>query len=323
MLEACTELGFDPTPLRDAAGLGATDLDDPEARIPFVAEQAVWAGAFQATGDAALALRAARHVRGEDYRVLMWLGRHSPTVGEALQRVARWFALVTPQIRFELDLDGASPALVFTVPGFPPPLPRPMVDYTLAVTYLRMREATQEALTLLRVDVPYPAPEDDAGPELHGCPVRHASTRAALVLTQSGWDRPVPGADGALSRILEEHAALLMEKVPRESDFLDDVKQVVAVALPDGAPSVRDAGKALGMSGRTLQRRLGECDVTWSKLVDEVRLQLATLHLADPAVSLAEVAFLLGFSEQSAFTRAFKRWTGQTPAQSRRGATLA
>lgn len=310
------ELGIDPRPLRESAGLGDVDLDDPEARIPFDTEHAVWAGAMQATGDATLPLRAARHVRGEDYRVLLWLGRHSPTVGEALSRVARWFALVNRQARFVVD-DSGAPALCFEVPGLPPPLPRPMVDYSLAVTFLRMRIATGH-LPLLRVDVPYAAPDDEAAETLFGCPVQHRAPRAALVLACADWNHPVPGADAALSRNLEEHAAMLLEKVPVASTFRDDVERVIASALPDGAPSVDDAGRALGMSGRSLQRRLRDDGLTWSRLVDDVRLRLARMHLADPGISIAEVAFLLGFSEQSAFTRAFKRWTGETPAASRR-----
>lgn len=113
---------------------------------------------------------------------------------------------------------------------------------------------------------------------------------------------------------------MLLEKLPAPTGWLDEVERVVATALPDGAPSVATAARVLGMSGRTLQRRLGEHEQTWSTLVDRVRLRLARIHVANASMSVAEVAFLLGFSEQSAFTRAYKRWTGQTPTQARRRA---
>lgn len=292
-------------------------LNDPEARISVDAEQAVWAAALEATGDPTLPLRAAALVRGEDYRVLLWLGRHSPTVGEALSRVARWFSLVNRDVSLSVK-PGATPALVFTVASLPAPLPRAAVDYTLAVTTLRMREATSGALQLLRVDVPYPAPADRVAEGLFGCPVRHNSGRAALVCTPAGWQAPVPGADAALGRILEEHAALLVERIPANSDWLDDVEKAIAIALPDGAPSVADAARGLGLGARTLQRRLGSRGLTYKEVLDGVRERLARMHLTDTSLSLAEVAFLLGFSDQSAFTRAFKRWTGRTPASVRR-----
>lgn len=292
-------------------------LADPEARIPADAEQRVWAAALEATGDPTLPLQAASLVRGEDYRVLMWLGRHSATVGEALSRVARWFSLVNTDVSFTIERQ-PTPALVFRVPSLPDPLPRPVVDYTLGVTALRMREATGGALRLVRVDVPYPAPGDRAAQDLFACPVRHDANRAALVCTPSVWQAEVPGADAALGRILEEHAALLVERLPVEGDWLDELERNVALALPDGSPSIADSGRGLGLGARTLQRRLGERGLTYKTVVDGVRERLARMHLADTSLSLAEVAFLLGFSEQSAFTRAFKRWTGKTPASVRR-----
>ncbi len=280
-------------------------------------EQAVWAAALEATQDPTLPLQAASLVQGDDYRVLLWLGRHSATVGEALSRVARWFSLVNRDVGFAVET-GDSPALVFTVATLPDPLPRAVVDYTLGVTTLRMRDATGGALQLLRVDVPYPRPDDRAAEELFGCAVRHSAGRAALVCTPSVWDGRVAGADAALGRILEEHAALLVERLPATADWLDEVQNAIALALPDGAPTVAHTARGLGLGARTLQRRLGERSLTYKEVLDGVRERLARLHLADASLSLVEVAFLLGFSDQSAFTRAFKRWTGSTPARVRR-----
>ena len=83
--------------------------------------------------------------------------------------------------------------------------------------------------------------------------------------------------------------------------------------LPDGEVSVDKVATAMHQSTRTLQRRLAERNLTWQHMLDNTRMQLARQYLNDRALSVAEIAVLLGFSEQSAFTRAFKRWTGQTP----------
>ena len=316
VLEACEAAGIDPAPIRAAAGLDALTLEDSEARISFAAEQAVWAEALRVSADPTLPLRAALRVRGDDYRVLLWLGRHSTSTGEALGRVARWFALVSREARFVV-VERPQPALVFEVPGLPPPLPRPVVDYSLAVTWLRMREALG-TLPLRRVELPYSEPGDTLAREVFECSPVYGAPRAALVLDREVWERPVPGADAALGRILEEHAALLLERLPPDEGPLVELQRFVAAALPEGAPRVGDAARALGTSARSLQRRLRQEGLTWSGLVDDVRLGMARVHLADPGVSLVEVAFLLGFSDQSAFTRAYRRWTGETPAAARR-----
>ena len=87
----------------------------------------------------------------------------------------------------------------------------------------------------------------------------------------------------------------------------------LVLSLSQGVPGVTDVASQLGMSGRTLQRQLADRGATFQKLVDQARRELAERLLADTSYPLAEVAFLTGFSEQSAFNRAFKRWAGQTP----------
>ncbi|MEM7606283.1 MAG: helix-turn-helix transcriptional regulator, partial [Myxococcota bacterium] len=91
------------------------------------------------------------------------------------------------------------------------------------------------------------------------------------------------------------------------------VRIEVSQTLADGVPSISDTAKRLGMSSRTLQRRLSASGYTYQQLIDEARRQLAEKLLRQTEYSVQEVAFLTGFSEQSAFTRAFKRWAGQTP----------
>ena len=91
------------------------------------------------------------------------------------------------------------------------------------------------------------------------------------------------------------------------------VRIEVSQALSDGIPTLSDIAKRLGMSSRTLQRRLADSGHTYQKLIDEARRQLAEKLLRRTEYALNEVAFLTGFSDQSAFTRAFKRWAGQTP----------
>jgi len=101
--------------------------------------------------------------------------------------------------------------------------------------------------------------------------------------------------------------------LPQPSDFDRAVQQLLVRLLPEGEVSVDKVARALHQSTRTLQRRLADRGMSWQQLLDRTREQLARQYLRDPGLSLAEIGLLLGYSEQSAFTRAFRRWTGQTP----------
>jgi AraC-like DNA-binding protein len=318
LLEVCADRGLDRTALCAGTGLAGLDLEDRELRIPVEAEEALWGQAMAATGDPALGLFAAERLRDDDYGVLVYLGRHAATVGEAMARVVRWFALVNRQVCLDIVRSEHDVALTMSVLGLPGPLPRAAAEYTLAATLLRMRSATGLPIIPLHVDLPFPMPEDREAQRVFQCPVHHGAPSPRLVLSVPTWTTAVPGADAALSAILERHAALLADSIPEVEEFIDRVRRHVAEGLPDGAPSVQTVAQGLGMSGRSLQRRLQEEGHSFSALVDEVRLRLARLHVAQPDASLAETAFLLGFSEQSAFTRAFRRWTGETPGAWRR-----
>jgi AraC-like DNA-binding protein len=130
--------------------------------------------------------------------------------------------------------------------------------------------------------------------------------------------RAVEGADRRLLPIVERPRVELLASTGDAGGWLDEVRNAIAESLCDGAPTIRTVAKRLGASVRTLQRRLGDHDAVFSTLVDEVRREIALRYLADGKADLTEIAFLTGYSELSAFGRAFRRWTGSTPLAARR-----
>jgi len=145
------------------------------------------------------------------------------------------------------------------------------------------------------------------------CPVTFRADVDALVFDRETMMRPNPMADDGVYRFFESY---LEEELGRrdQEDALDArIKLQVSERLSDGVPTISEIAGGLGLSGRTLQRRLSESGLSFQSLVDDSRRQLAERLLLRTEYSLAEVAFLTGFSEQSAFTRAFKRWAGRTP----------
>ena len=139
-----------------------------------------------------------------------------------------------------------------------------------------------------------------------------------IAIDRALLDHPVPNHDPALLSILERHALELLAQRSDPSSLGARVRGVLADRLRDGAPSMDEVARSLGTSASTMRRRLSEEGTTFADELDAVRRALAERYLLDPQLSVSAIAFLLGFSEASAFTRAFRRWHRTTPKAYRR-----
>ena len=153
------------------------------------------------------------------------------------------------------------------------------------------------------------------------CPVTFGADIDAIILPEERLDIPNTVGDESIWRFLTTHIEQTLVEEDQEAALERQVVRQIANMLSEGIPSLSDIASNLGMSARTLQRRLADQGHTYQSLVDKARRQLAEKFLTDTRYSIAQVAFLTGFSEQSAFTRAFKRWAGQTPGSFRDGAS--
>ena len=146
-----------------------------------------------------------------------------------------------------------------------------------------------------------------------GCPVHFESGRDALLVSEESIDVPNKLGDETIASFFDSHLEQQLASLAQESNLELRVRRTITSALSEGVPTVSAISSELAMSARTLQRRLSEQGHTFQSIVDTARRELAQRLLRETNYSLAEVAFLTGFGEQSAFTRAFKRWAGQTP----------
>lgn len=134
------------------------------------------------------------------------------------------------------------------------------------------------------------------------------------MLPRATLARPCPAADAALSQVIVRHAEGLLAALPDPSDsFANRLRRLISAQLASGGATLTAAAHALKLGERSLQRRLADDGLTFDAIVEEVRRELALRYLADPALAIGEIAYLLGYSEPSAFHRAFRRWTGRTP----------
>lgn len=168
------------------------------------------------------------------------------------------------------------------------------------------------------VDFAHPPP-DDIGPfeEFFRCPVRFNCREPIIRLTHDLLQRPLKRADPALEQILEQHAERLLETLPRQDALVTRVRQVVSARLRQGEPDIELVAKLVQLAPRTLQRRLREAGTSFRQELNLIRNQLAQSYLRDPSLQVTDVAMLLGYSEHSAFSRAFRKMNGVTPQQMR------
>lgn len=188
----------------------------------------------------------------------------------------------------------------------------------VAVTQIS-REVCQHPFSPEAVYFRHPAPADvSAHLAYFGCPVHFDTDRDALQVSRAQLAAPNRLGDPSISAFFDAHMEHELVDLPGDDALDQRVRIQVSQALSEGVPSVADIADRLGVSGRTLQRRLAERGHAFQDLVDDARQDLAERLLRRTDYALAEIAFLTGFAEQSAFTRAFKRWCGKTPASYRR-----
>jgi len=196
------------------------------------------------------------------------------------------------------------------------------VGMAALITFLRRQVENAPPLSLITFNNPAPAnPADLAIYEaFFGCLVRFDDTHTRVRFPKGYLAIPMLHSDPGLRALLDRQAQALLLALPNSAAFDRALQQVMLKLLPEAAATLPRAARELHVSVRTLQRRLDERDITWQALLDRTREQLARQYLADRSLTLGDIALLLGFSEQSAFNRAFRRWTNQTPARMRKSA---
>jgi len=322
IVHAAAARGADAAALARATGFDPAAAADPDARIPLETENALWDEAARRCGDDAFGLHAAELIRPGMFDVLDYVLRTAPTVRAALERLARYNRLEHDVAVFTI-LDRGDTVRVehaFTAAGVAPG--RHACDFTLGAVVVVSGQIAGAPLAPRAVELARPAPASTAEHErVFGVRPRFDAAVNALELPADVVDRACPAADPALSRVVERHAeALLAARPDPQATTSQRVRHLLAGALADGDATLAAMAARLRMSERSLQRRLADEGVSFDAVLDDLRRELALRYLAAPSVAIAEVAYLLGYSEPSAFHRAFKRWTGVTPAEARRRA---
>jgi AraC-like DNA-binding protein len=265
-----------------------------------------------------LPLRVGQLMRPDDYGALGLAWKSAPTVRQSLERVERYCRLWTNNMTYEVRDQDDGVLFVLHRHGERGLGMCLSNEATLASATSLIRQTAYPRFAPLALYARHAGPGSTAAHERYfGCPVHFGSTEDALRISDDALSRPNQLADDGISRFVLSHLDVQIESVTTETTETL-VQRVVTRSLSEGVPRMNDVARHLGMSERTLHRRLAEEELSFKAVTETTRRQLAQNLLQQSRYSLAEVAFLTGFSEQSAFNRAFKRWCGQTPTTFRR-----
>lgn len=275
-------------------------------------------GAAVAARDPALGLGFACQLPWSDLGILADLVFCSPTVGSAFANASRYFATVSTGASIWLDVDGGSGELHYGIHDPELELHAQNSELVFALLTRMIREATGDASWAPReLQLRHPRPASTAVQEAYfRCPLRFEQPHDVLVVRAPALRSSLRFCDRARLAQLHDEAARALPDV-REV-FADRVRSIVLATLRDGDVAIEHVADRLGTSKRTVQRRLLEQGRSFHDLVAEVRSITARRYVADASIPLTDAAARLGYSELSAFSRAFRRWTGESALEYRR-----
>lgn len=267
-----------------------------------------------------LPLRTGASMRLDEYGALGLAFKAATTLGGSYARVERYARLWTSVVEYELREDRDGTLFVLHRPGERCLGMRLSNEATLASAVSIARQVSPVPVVPLEVLVRHPAPATIAAHETwFGCPVRFGAELDGILFSRETLAQPNILGDVGISRYLVSQLDKELSEIADEVPLVAQTKSAIAQALSEGTPKMAEIARDLGLSARSFHRRLSEHGMSFQTLTEETRRDLAEGLLRDNGHSLAEIAFLTGFAEQSSFTRAFKRWVGVTPASYRKG----
>jgi AraC-like DNA-binding protein len=318
IINAAVGRGVTASSLYQAAALDPASLRSPDHRIPFAQLVSLYEIAAVATDDHAFGLHVGESVDATAFDVLGYSVINSANLGEALARVVRYHCIWTDGAAFELREEGAKAVLSYQYLDPAIREHRHDAEMTFAAFINLARAVTGTDWQPESVSFQHARPADfSEHKRIFRCPVRFAAEANEFVMKSAVLRLNIRKADARLCAVLDQHAEALRTRYPYHDDLIGRAREIIRKELNGGNPAIEGVAHKLGMSPRTLQRKLREQDTSHQQLVDDLRKALALRYLNEPAMAIGEVAYLLGFSESSAFHRAFKRWTGRTPNEYR------
>lgn len=267
-------------------------------------------------GDAYLGLKVGANFLAKHWGRLGYLVMAGENGLEGVQYLQRFAAIVTNGLQFEWLAQGDRFYCHFSI--LEAPISRHVIDYFVASSYALSQATSENQLRYNQLDFVHDGGPDPQTYAIHfSCPCRFGQDQNRIVLDLFFLQQLSAFRDPKLKAILEAHAQQVLNDLSSGDQWLKQVQTAVLQALPDGVPSIKNLSEQFGQSERSFQKALASQGINFQEMVDDLRKRLALEYIKND-YNFLDIAMMLGYSEQSAFHRAFKRWTGQTPSRYRR-----
>jgi AraC-like DNA-binding protein len=315
ILARARDAGHDESRLRKRFGI-SDEVDHPDGRVSAHDLIRLWHEVPRLLGEEdEFGLLLAEGAGTSAFPLAERMFESSATVGEGLARLFSYQRVLNDVHHSQVAVEGDLLRVSIPVKDSPLPVPRHAIEFVLAWLTLAARRATGRAeIAPLAIAFSHDRPRST---RLHRrifqCPITFGADVTRFDIDRRVMEQPLLKVDPGLSHILESHAASLLARLPESASFADRVRKAARPLLGQ-RPKVTTIAKALGMSPRSVQRRLAAEHTSFEAVLSELRQSLAEAHLRERRLSIGEIARELGFSDQSAFHKAFVRWTGKTPA---------
>ena len=312
MARALEARGQDSRAIFTRAGFDPNGLNDPNARCSVLSMRRVWALAIDATKDETFGLDVADQVHPSSFHALGFAWLASRSLADAFRRLERYHHIISTGAQVRLDTTRT--AYQLSIDSFTtPPVPRWAIDAFMASIVALCRIVHGPGFAPIRVQLRREEPPGSQRyTDFFRCPVVFGTPRVMLEVDRATAEQALPSANKELAKANDEVAMQYMQRLDH-SKFAGRVRSALVEQLPAGEPSQETVAKMLDTSVRTLQRRLNDEQTSYKEILDDTRRHLALRYVKQKRFPIGEIAYLLGFSDPSNFSRAFKRWTGRAP----------
>lgn len=310
--------GVEINRLYSAANIDPLWLDDPDRQVSGEVLKYLWREASAQTGDHHLGLHIGEAFDLSAIGIVGYVLLNCETYGQVLEKLSQYTRLFSQGVVIQhRDSDGwvqCDCEIVGNVKNYLLDEPRHPIESTFAALMTATQQLTGNSLPAHAVWFQHPSPEDCSEHQrIFQTLVQFSQPMNRIVFKSTCLDWSVRSANTNLLSVFELHAATMLKAQNQAHSYTQKVMQAITHHLQGEVPIIDAIARNLMISVRQLQRELQAENTSYQQLLDETRKELALRHLKNQETSIHDVAFLLGFSEPSAFHRAFKRWTGQTP----------
>lgn len=315
MWRALQHHGYDAHAIFDRAGLNPSMLHQPGERFRLAVVKRLWERVLRETGDPCFGLKIGQHWHPSMAHALGYAVLASDTLHEAFSRLSRYFKVITTS-RETASLIRRNGDYLFLWDDTQSDYRISDAEYdeAFAAIVAMMRISAGEDASPLRLNMRRAPPPCEAEfKRFFRAPIRYSANENSIALPGTLVEAALPSGNIQIARECDRIIDTYLARLDR-SHVAACTRAKLIEKLPAGTPSEGDIARALNLSVRSLQRRLGDEHTTFKQLLDDTRRELALQYIRDPSVTITEMTYLLGYSEPANFSRAFKRWTGSSPS---------